>query len=72
MFKLLGERQEWRCSHCRNRLESTAQIDHVVPLGDGGTNHLDNLQILCVSCHARKTDREARLRSTFYSPYFVR
>ena len=34
------------------------EVDHVMPLADGGTNAWDNLQALCKSCHSRKTARE--------------
>ena len=37
-------------------------VDHIVPLIDGGTDVLDNLQILCVDCHRLKTTAEARAR----------
>lgn len=36
--------------------------DHRVPLIDDGAHDVDNLQVLCVPCHRRKTSREARAR----------
>lgn len=33
------------------------QVDHIVPLSLGGTNHPDNLQTLCFGCNAGKRDR---------------
>ena len=36
-------------------------VDHVVPLGLGGTNEESNLQPLCQACHNRKTANEKRL-----------
>jgi 5-methylcytosine-specific restriction endonuclease McrA len=30
-------------------------LDHVLPLAQGGTHDLANLQWLCASCHAKKT-----------------
>lgn len=39
------------------------QIDHVVPIANGGAHHIDNLQALCVPCHKAKTTREAAVRA---------
>ena len=33
-------------------------VDHIVPLQQGGTDELGNLQALCHSCHSIKTARE--------------
>ena len=35
------------------------ELDHVVPLIDGGGHDLANLQTLCSPCHQRKTSAEA-------------
>lgn len=35
------------------------QIDHVVNFKAGGTHAISNLQAVCVTCHQRKTQREA-------------
>ena len=37
------------------------ECDHVVPLDQGGTDHPDNLQALCVGCHYAKTAAENRV-----------
>lgn len=34
------------------------QLDHIVPLHIGGTNHPDNLQTLCFGCNASKGARQ--------------
>lgn len=39
------------------------QVDHIVPLRDGGANTRQNLQALCHECHARKTAADRRRRS---------
>jgi 5-methylcytosine-specific restriction endonuclease McrA len=36
------------------------QVDHVIPLRDGGTHAWGNLQSLCLRCHAAKSQRENR------------
>lgn len=39
------------------------ELDHVVPLIDGGSHELANLQSLCTPCHKKKTADEARQRA---------
>lgn len=45
------------CVNCEKegRVTAATEVDHVVPLAQGGTNDDDNLQALCHSCHSRKT-----------------
>ncbi len=37
----------------RRRHRRRRQVHHRVPLRDGGSNELDNLELLCHRCHAR-------------------
>ena len=48
-----------KCAHCPM---PGAQVDHVTPLTQGGTDDLSNLQLLCIACHDRKTKAERRPR----------
>jgi len=65
------ERDGYRCALCQEPVTNvTAQVDHLRPMSSFkrpvDANHLDNLQTLCVSCHAWKTEydrqRESRMR----------
>jgi 5-methylcytosine-specific restriction protein A len=38
----------------------TTEVDHIVPLKRGGTNHRVNLRAMCKRCHSAKTAREGR------------
>ena len=58
----------WRdsatCRLCNETLlDFRWQCDHIVPLWDGGSNVLDNLQAICANCHSEKTILEAQLRA---------
>jgi HNH endonuclease len=44
-----------QCAHCA--AQNDLSIDHITPLIRGGTNDLDNLQLLCRSCNSSKSDR---------------
>lgn len=48
------------CRHCivRGVLRVATQIDHIVPLWQGGADNDANKQPLCDDCHAVKTLRE--------------
>lgn len=50
--KEIYSRDEHKCKYCgsTNKLE----IDHIIPLAMGGSNDLDNLQILCKKCNRKK------------------
>jgi 5-methylcytosine-specific restriction protein A len=46
-----------------------AEMDHIVPIFMGGSNDDDNLQMLCVECHRKKSadDLGVRFRPTIGS-----
>lgn len=47
--------------HCRKcSAAGLYHVDHAVPLVVGGTNDLDNLQLLCPPCNLKKGTREVR------------
>lgn len=54
---LFGQ-QEGRCNGCQTAFEFRHfEIDHIVPVSRGGSNHIENLQLLCGSCNRIKGDR---------------
>ena len=54
---LFGQ-QEGRCAGCRMDFPfKIFEVDHFIPQARGGTDHLDNLQLLCPHCNRIKGDR---------------
>ena len=54
---LFGQ-QEGRCAGCRMDFPfKIFEVDHLIPRSRGGTDHLDNLQLLCPHCNRIKGDR---------------
>jgi hypothetical protein len=53
--KFVAAQQGWKCNHCMRQLPAWYEVDHVVRLEHGGTNHIDNLVALCRDCHGKKT-----------------
>ena len=55
---VLFGRQEGLCNGCKVMFPfRNFTVDHVVPQSRGGTDHLDNLQLLCGACNSLKGDR---------------
>ena len=54
---LFGQ-QEGKCAGCTMDFPfKIFEVDHVIPQARGGTDHIDNLQLLCPSCNRIKGDR---------------
>ena len=50
--------QEGLCNGCKVMFPfCNFTVDHIVPQSRGGTDHLDNLQLLCGACNSLKGDR---------------
>ena len=48
-------RQEGVCGGCQVMFPfRNMTVDHIVPQSKGGTDHLDNLQLLCAACNSTK------------------
>tara|TARA_Y100000361_G_C11161194_1_gene347431 strand:+ start:475 stop:1050 length:576 start_codon:yes stop_codon:yes gene_type:complete len=56
--KFVASRQDWKCGDCKDQLNAWFEVDHIVRLEYGGSNHVDNLVALCRDCHGKKTTME--------------
>jgi hypothetical protein len=53
--KYVAAQQGWKCGDCTRQLPAWFEVDHVIALEHGGSNHVDNLVALCRDCHGKKT-----------------
>jgi hypothetical protein len=67
--KLVAGRQRYMCAATVENYkcpllgipfdEAGYEVDHILPLSEGGTNEASNLQALCLMCHRVKSNRAA-------------
>lgn len=49
------ERDNFKCSNCKvNGDFNSLEVDHIIPIINGGTNEESNLQTLCYRCNMQK------------------
>ena len=57
LIKLYGE-QKGFCAGCQTHFEArNLHVDHIIDKANGGTDHIENLQLLCGSCNSIKGHR---------------
>ena len=55
--QLYGE-QGGNCAGCDEHFEARHfEVDHIISRNKGGTDHIENLQLLCGNCNRIKGDR---------------
>lgn len=60
LYKQVVQRANRRCQEClrQGRTKEGEEVDHIIPIKDGGQSTLDNLQYLCHECHYQKNQTE--------------
>lgn len=56
----IASTQDYNCNICEIELNDNREfdIDHFIPIANGGKNTIDNLQAICKECHLNKTKLE--------------
>lgn len=74
--QFVAYRDEYECRKCRDVVSLSFEIDHIVPLHNGGNNKANNLELLCSNCHAKKSYLEnlsiVEANGKFVSKYFFK
>lgn len=59
----------YSCASCGRKNRKRLTMDHVVSLGQGGKNTIDNIQPLCKACHETKDGHGRKLFGFLRRPY---
>lgn len=56
------QRDKYLCAPCSDlgRVTEATEVDHRVPIAEGGTDEPENLQAICRECHKQKTQAESK------------
>lgn len=58
IIKSIYVRDKYTCILCKkNGQQTRLSLDHIFPISKGGKNNIENLQILCLDCNRKKSNK---------------
>ncbi len=54
-LKAMLVKGDYKCSECKQEVDAKYEADHIIPLRIGGSNFIENIQILCRKCNRSKS-----------------
>ncbi len=68
-WKIL-ERDKFTCQYCGQHAPNVKlEVDHVIPVTDGGTDDPDNLKTSCYACNRGKSGLAIQIKSDRQNPF---
>jgi len=66
--KYVLERDNYQCRSCgKTAAEAKLQVDHIIPVAQGGVDDISNFQTLCQACNQKKShSTDPRFQRQFY------
>lgn len=56
------------CVYCKINISQKYHVDHIMPISLGGSNWIENIQLLCVDCNQSKHNKHPEIfRKEFYA-----